>query len=554
MAKSKFQQVVAALLIALLAVASVGTLAGATVYGAPAAQEMLESGTVAGVAPANNDPQIWLGLVADTPGGTIKLDIDWNRMDAAVNGLQVYVLTQEQVNSIGDRQLNNNNTAAGNPVSDGSSNQQTLTFKTVGDAKYTIVVSNGSSSDAEFVIKATGGTISDGSGQVIDPTAEETTEADETATDETAEDEATETVTPEADEEDADETPTATATPEVAASDEVTGTETITPTETVEVTTTESSDVMMMEPGVVEAKELKGELPEQDDQHFFGLEPSENNGAVKLSLLAEPQDNAEISRRLNFWVLDAAGLETYRDPSTSESPSNYAIAAGNLDTLTGTSERTANFKASGFGPYTVIVYNNSRVPGTYTLRVDGGILIDDSGQSLTAQMSVSSTVATTSTVTTTSTVSADDTATDDTTTETATREGEPGGTYTVQSGDTLGLIARDIYGQVSVYQAICAFNGIADCNRIEVGDVIRLPTQAEIDAGTTAPATPAPAATPEPVATPEASAEVTTTVEVTDTVAVTDTAAITETTGVTTTETTTATTTAPTDARPRPVA
>ena len=550
MAKFKFQQIVAALLIAVF---SVGTLANTTILGAPAAQEMLESSTVAGVAPAQNDPQIWLGLAAETPGGTITLNVDWNRLDAAVSGLQVYVLTQTQVDSIGDKKLSNNNTAAGNPVPGGSSNQRTLSFKTVGDAKYTLVIANDSTSDAEFVITAKGGVISDGSGQVTDPNATATAESEEAADGEATDDAAAEddaavdeTATPEATDEEADADADATATPEVAATETVTTTDTT--TDTVEATATPEADVMMTEPGVVEAKELKGELPEKDDQHFFALEPSENNGAIELSLLAEPQDNAEISRRLNFWVLNTAGFEKYRDPSNNEQPSNYAIAAGNLDTLTGTSERTASFKASGFGPYTVIVYNNSRVPGTYTLRVDGGILIDDSGQSMTAQMPISGTVASTTTVAAGDTTAAatDDASDADADTDaatTGTREGEPGGTYTVQSGDTLGLIARDIYGQVSVYQAICAFNGIADCNRIEVGDVIRLPTQAEIDANATAPVV---AATPEveATATPEASTEVTTTVEITDTTDVTTTAAITETAAVTSTETTT-TTTAP---------
>ncbi|MCB0049889.1 MAG: LysM peptidoglycan-binding domain-containing protein, partial [Caldilinea sp.] len=74
------------------------------------------------------------------------------------------------------------------------------------------------------------------------------------------------------------------------------------------------------------------------------------------------------------------------------------------------------------------------------------------------------------------------TTTTTTTTESTGVAGEPGGTYTVQSGDTLAIIARDIYGDFRLYEQLCAYNNIADCNVIEVGQVINLPTAEEIGA------------------------------------------------------------------------
>ena len=108
----------------------------------------------------------------------------------------------------------------------------------------------------------------------------------------------------------------------------------------------------------------------------------------------------------------------------------------------------------------------------------------------------------------------------------------------MQSGDTLAIIARDIYGDFRLYEQLCAFNNIADCNVIEVGQVINLPTAEEIGAEAT---TPAAAATPAATAaaTPAATATVTATTATTATTAVTSTGSVTSTGTTTTTARTT---------------
>ena len=53
--------------------------------------------------------------------------------------------------------------------------------------------------------------------------------------------------------------------------------------------------------------------------------------------------------------------------------------------------------------------------------------------------------------------------------------------YSVVAGDTLGAIAKRAYGNVNYYKAICSANEIADCNVIDIGDELLLPTQADAE-------------------------------------------------------------------------
>jgi nucleoid-associated protein YgaU len=48
-------------------------------------------------------------------------------------------------------------------------------------------------------------------------------------------------------------------------------------------------------------------------------------------------------------------------------------------------------------------------------------------------------------------------------------------TYTVKSGDSLSKIAKRFYGDMNHYKAIASHNGIANPDRIDVGQEIKLP-------------------------------------------------------------------------------
>ena len=51
--------------------------------------------------------------------------------------------------------------------------------------------------------------------------------------------------------------------------------------------------------------------------------------------------------------------------------------------------------------------------------------------------------------------------------------------FTVAAGDTLGSIARRAYGGAKYWSTICSANSLEDCNIIQVGDELMLPTHAE---------------------------------------------------------------------------
>ncbi len=484
---------------------------------APVAGAPVSAKSLAGTLTGGQFARLWLGLTPDERDAQITLIADWDRDAPTSNGVTFYVLTAANVASVNaGGTLQANNIAAGGAFSQGQGNQQIAGFKAT-DGAYTVIMANDSATDANFTISATNAVLTDDSGQARDPNAA--------------------MVAPEA-------APVVEAAPVAAPVTETVATTVTTVTTTTTVEAAPVAEVAVVAPGtpvVVQQAELKGSLPGDGVQHYLGLTPNERDGNISLTLAYDPQDNQELARRMNFWVLDAQGLQRYVDGTPA---SDVAVAAGSRSFTGPANERVATFNATGLGPYTVIVYNNSLVPATYSLAAVGGLLLDDAGQTDTAKAlgvaaPVAASAATTATTATTATA-----ATAATTTAAATtpgREGEPGGTYTVKAGDTLALIARDIYGDYTLYQAICTFNGIADCARIEIGDVIKLPTQAEIGANATAPAA---AATPA-AATPAATTATTATTALTETVAATTTAATTGTTAGLPTATAVATTAAP---------
>lgn len=531
MLHKRLRQVLTAGIAAIMLLSSLTAVTGPVLMAAPVAQT-LEAEEVAGLLPGGEFSKIWLKLKPTNAADVMTVTTDWDRNFPENNGVGFYILDQDGLASVlnGSERLAEANLSAGSRPSPSSPDNQLGATVQGSGGEYTIVLYNDSAGDANFTLGVKNGVISDDSNQVTDVNAAPTA-----ATGDDAED------TPDTDDDDTDATgtPEPAATTATTATTAATATATATPVATAAATTTPTvQSGVTATGGVVRAQEMRGELNTQNAQHYYKLEPSERDADVTLTLAFEPQDSGELARRLNLWVVDQNGFKDYSDASKDVVLSEIAIAAGSSAPGLPANQRQAKFKASGFGPYVVIVYNNAPVPGSYDLVAQGATLIDDSKQSITAQQSVSGT--TTSAAGTTVTAAA--TGTTDTTaatTETAAssgREGDPGGVYVVKSGDTLSLIARDIYGEIGLWEEICAFNGLADCNNIEVGQEIKLPTREEIGAGIVAAATATPAATASPTgAAAAAAAAATATATATETPEATGT--VTSTTGVTNTNT-----------------
>jgi hypothetical protein len=128
----------------------------------------------------------------------------------------------------------------------------------------------------------------------------------------------------------------------------------------------------------VRANELRGELPHQFDHHYFGLEAAKPGGAFALTLMVEPASVLK-ENAVNFVVLTddgmkkvAAGVDPVAVKTAIGSPFLFDQVGNRL---------TALVPGTLQSKYTVVVFNNSKTATTYTLQVDGGVLVDAAGQS-----------------------------------------------------------------------------------------------------------------------------------------------------------------------------
>jgi len=132
----------------------------------------------------------------------------------------------------------------------------------------------------------------------------------------------------------------------------------------------------------VSGAELNGQLAGQYSAHYFGLETTERDAIIVLTLAYQPQDNPDLQGFVNFLVLTEEGLRLYLDGGDLKTLSVASGSPLQFDPI-GNKVRGA-FRDSGRGRYTVIVYNNSTLPIEYTLSARSGILTDDAGQTATA--------------------------------------------------------------------------------------------------------------------------------------------------------------------------
>jgi uncharacterized surface protein with fasciclin (FAS1) repeats len=417
----------------------------------------------------------YLELRVTDPSRSVRLVMDYNPQDRQEleRSASFYVFDEAGFNEL----VRNGNTKANLATgaletSTGVKQKVAIIADPVGT--FTVVPFNDSNVPFDYTLTVENAVLVDSSGeQVTDPNAPA---GDATAATATAAEEST-----------SEATATPAATPEATAA--VTATVTVTATET-------PATAIATIPTEFSADELEGELNERFAKHYFELDTEDITRAVVVELTYDPQDSQALDNGLNFYIFDEAQFRRLNTaPSRAEN-----TAAGELVSRSPKTKRAT--VSNPFRTYTIVVSNDSDVPANYTLTVENAILTDGSAQSITAQeLGVTGTV--TATTTTTGTVAT----TTGTAATTATTPAAPVAnaltpptTYTVQSGDTIGTISRRAYGTSQLFQQICNYNNIADCNRIEVGDEIELPVQSELGSAAPAAATTPAAATATPAA------------------------------------------------------
>lgn len=432
----------------------------------------------------------YLGLKVLDPTKPVKVVMDYRQDSSALDGGAGFYIFNEQGFQRFITGANPNETNLATGALDSSSGlKQKIAIISDPVGTFSVVAYNDSNTALDYTLTAENALIVDDSGeQVTNPAAAPR----EVAAVETATEEAAAVVT-------------------VAASTAVS--ETVTAT----ATATPAPAAAVAVPVIARAEALQADLPEQYSKHYFDLSVADINGSVDVTMSYDPQDRQLLDNGFNFYVYSSDQFQQLIRSGVGPSRAENT-AAGTLTTVDGlkTFQATINTPFKG---YTVIVGNDSTVPVSYTLTVKNALLVDASGQSNTAQaMMAAGPVTTTATAgavaatrtTTTTTTSADPTV-------------AAGTVYVVKSGDTIATIARSAYGDVNLWDELCAFNKLANCDRIEVGDQINVPAQSELGTGAVAPvatATPAAAATTSVAATEPA----TTTTPVAATTPVTTTA------------------------------
>jgi hypothetical protein len=226
--------------------------------------------------------------------------------------------------------------ATGTPLQfDPIGNKVAAAFRDSGRGSYTVIVYNNSDLPVTYALNVEGGVLID--------------EANQTLTAALA---------------GAEPTPTPTATPAVAA-----GT---------------ADPVTFLLPGSITARRITGALSRRGERHYMNMKPDIRDGLIIFNFTFDPMNVRELLGNINFWILDEDGL---RRVIAGGRPEDLNLATGfPVPFSPFPNELQASFNASGSNPYTVVIYNSSDVPATYAMAVNGGVLIDQYGQTNEAKV------------------------------------------------------------------------------------------------------------------------------------------------------------------------
>ncbi|MXX24724.1 MAG: LysM peptidoglycan-binding domain-containing protein [Caldilineaceae bacterium SB0668_bin_21] len=209
---------------------------------------------------------------------------------------------------------------------------------------------------------------------------------------------------------------------------------------------------------------VRGELNEQFAKHYLGLSVIDSGQPVTIKMEYDPQDSSQIDDSTGFYVFKLSGFDRYINAAP---PSESVFVSGSLDSMDGIKRKVAEISIDDVGEVVALVtYNDTTMPFSYTLQGENVLFLDDSGEQVegdrvVVQQPAAGTTASSSTSGT---------------------EISLGSTYTVKAGDTLGTISSQAYGTTDYWSSICTANSLSNCDLIEVGDVLTIPSQADADA------------------------------------------------------------------------
>lgn len=232
--------------------------------------------------------------------------------------------------------------AAGSPLEfDDVGNKMSGAFRAVGRGEYTVIVYNNAQLPIRYTLIAEGATLVDNANQSIDPDAP------------VVEDE-----------------------------------------EIVEVVAETPPSPL----GAAIDNQLSGILDTTIGRHYLEVQPDIRDGNLIFDFRYDPLDQPALHGNVNFWVLDQKGLNAI---IRGDKPRDVNLATGfPVPFNPFPNELQASFNASGKNTYTTVIYNQTAIPATYVLTVDGGQLVDRYGQTLEAkrnQAEETTSVATTTT-------------------------------------------------------------------------------------------------------------------------------------------------------------
>ena len=240
--------------------------------------------------------------------------------------------------------------------------------------------------------------------------------------------------------------------------------------------------------GAVRSPWVQGDLNEQFAKHYLGLEVIDTGRPVTIKMEYEPQDSQQIDDSSGFYIFKQAGFDRYVNAAP---PSESAFAASSMDSMGGMKRKVAEIGINDVGEIvTLVTYNDTTMPFSYTLTGENVLFLDDSGEQVEGDRVVVQQPA----------------AGTGASSAAAGKDIALGGSYTVQAGDTLGTISSQAYGSTVYWSSICTANSLSNCDIIEVGDVLTIPSQADAEALRTGGGAPTPVATAAetPVVTEEA--------------------------------------------------